>query len=321
MIPVYFAPLEDVAGHFFRNLHNRMFPGADRYYAPFISTAGSLTKLKTRELTDISPENNSVKELIPQILTNDAGEFLNVARLLYEKGYREINLNLGCPGKDVVKRKRGSGFLTVPDRLDRFFEELFYGLDSSCLGDLRISVKTRTGYRDLSLSDKLIEIFNRYPISEITVHPRLGKDFYRGKPDMEAFGIFYQGIRHPLVYNGDLRTREDIEDIMKRYPGLSAVMAGRGMIENLSLARECKGGEVASLSEILAFTNELYLIYKNNLNAGIYAVNKLKELWGWIGECPYFSENRRGIKAVFKSKNPVEYESAVRQLGNDLPSY
>ncbi len=314
MIPIYFAPLEDVAGYVFRNLHNRFFPGTDRYHAAFISAAGSEKRLKKRELEDIDPENNSVPSLIPQILTNRADEFLNITEMLIEKGYKEINLNLGCPSKDVVKRKRGSGFLAVPDKLDSFFEDLFDGIQKRRYGSIRISVKTRIGYRDSGNADNLIKIFNTYPLSEVTVHPRLGKDFYRGKPDMETFDLFYSGIKHPIVYNGDIRSVNDIMSLLKKYPRLSAVMAGRGMIRNPALAREYKGGSPIQLSEIMDFTDELYITYKSTLNAGIYAVNKLKELWGWIGENPLFEEHRRGIRAILKSGSAIEYESAVRSL-------
>ena len=314
MTEIYFAPLEDITGYIFRNLHSRMFKGVDRYYAPFISAVEPERKIKRRELEDTSPENNRELALIPQILTNNAGDFINTAEILINKGYKEINFNLGCPSKDVVKRKKGSGFLSVPDKLDRFFEDVFNGMEKRGYGSIRISVKTRTGRSDTGNLDRLIEIFNRYPVSEVTVHPRLGKDFYKGSIDMEAFGRMYDALHHPVIFNGDIKSISDIEGIVQKYPDLRAVMIGRGMISNPALAREYKGGEPLSLAQVKDFTNELYQSYKQKLHAEIYAVNKMKELWGWIKENPLFEGKQREIRDVRRAGSVAEYESAVRMI-------
>ncbi|MCR4591467.1 MAG: tRNA-dihydrouridine synthase family protein [Lachnospiraceae bacterium] len=311
---IYFAPLEDVSGYMFRNLFNSMFTGVDRFYAPFISAMEPGRRHKRREIEDVSPDNNTGVELIPQILTNDPGDFLNTAELLMEKGYREINLNLGCPSKDVVSRGKGSGFLSFPDRLDRFFDEVFSGLKERGREDTGISVKTRIGRRDNGNVHELIRIFNRYPLTEVTVHPRLGKDFYRGEPDMESFDAFYEGLKMPVVYNGDIKSPENIRDKFEKYSGLKAVMIGRGFIRNPALAREYKGGEALNKAELRLFLEKLYGIYTENLNAEKYAIDKMKELWGWIKDNPYFADEQRKIRTVHKSRNAVEYESAVRQV-------
>ena len=314
MMKIYFAPLEDVTGFRFRNLFNSMFSGVDIYFNPFISAVSPEGRHKKREEEDVSPENNESLTLIPQILTNDPGDFLNTADWLMDMGYKEINLNLGCPSKDVAAKKRGSGFLSVPDRLDRFFEEVFEGFNKSGHEDISISVKTRTGYRDTGNMDRLIEIFNRYPLSEVTVHPRLGKDYYRGVPDMEAFDRFYEEIRHPLVYNGDIISKEDIAGIEEKYPKLSAVMIGRGLIGNPALAREYKGGEPIDHEEFRLLFRNIYKIYRKELNADKYALSKMKELWGWAKDNPMFRDSQRMIRALLRSKNPAEYESAERMI-------
>ncbi|MCR5025564.1 MAG: tRNA-dihydrouridine synthase family protein [Lachnospiraceae bacterium] len=311
---IYFAPLEDVTGYLFRNLHNRIFPGVDRYYAPFISAVEPERKIKRRELEDTAPENNQGINMIPQILTNSSGDFINTTEMLINKGYKEINFNLGCPSRDVVKRKKGSGFLTVPDKLDRFFDEIFNTFAEKGYDDVNISVKTRIGRSDTGNLDRIIEILNRYPVSDITVHPRLGKDFYRGPLDMAAFEKMYEGLQHPVIFNGEIKSTYDIEETVKKYPKLKAIMIGRGMIRDLALAREFKDGKPLSLPEITDFTGELYRSYKERLHAEIYAVNKMKELWGWIKENPLFDGKEREIRAILKSKSAVEYESAVHMI-------
>ncbi len=311
---IYFAPLEDVTGFRFRNLYNSMFSGVDIFFSPFISAIPEGGRHKKREEEDVSPENNEGLTLVPQILSNNPGDYLNTACWLMGKGYKEINLNLGCPSKDVAAKKRGSGFLSVPDRLDRFFEEVFNGLREAGHEDISISVKTRTGYRDTGNIGRLIEIFNRYPLSEVTVHPRLGKDYYRGVPDMEAFDRFYEEITRPLVYNGDIMNKEDIIKTEKKYPKLSAVMIGRGLMGNPALAREYKGGEPLSSDELRLFFRSIYKIYRKELNADKYALDKMKELWGWAKENPMFRDSQRMIRALLRSKNPAEYESAERMI-------
>ena len=311
---IYFAPLEDVTGFRFRNLYNSMFSGVDVFFNPFISAVPAGSRHKKREEEDVSPGNNAGLTLIPQILSNDPGDFLNTACWLIDKGYKEINLNLGCPSRDVAAKKRGSGFLSVPDRLDRFFEDVFRGLREAGHEDINISVKIRTGYRDKSNMDRITEILNRYPLSEVTVHPRLGKDYYRGEPDMEAFDRFYEGIRHPLVYNGDIKSPEDIREKENKYPELRAVMIGRGLITDPALAREYKGGEPLDPEEFRLFFRNIFKIYRSELNADKYALDKMKELWGWAKENPMFRDSQRMIRALLKSKNPVEYESAERMI-------
>ncbi len=315
---IYFAPLEDVSGYMFRNLFSSVFPGVDRFYAPFISAPGPGRKHKKREKEDVEPENNVGIELIPQILTNDPGNFLFTAKWLKDKGYKEINLNLGCPSKDVVSRGKGSGFLSDPERLDRFLDEVFKGLNSPEMEGVSLSVKTRTGRKDNSNVSRLIEVFNRYPLSEVTVHPRLGKDFYRGEPDMETFQRFYEGLNAPVVYNGDILDPEDIRRTKERFPGLKAVMIGRGFMRDPALAREYKGGKPLEPSELFGFIQRLYGEYRENLNADKFALDKMKEFWGWLKDNPMFQGKQRKIRAVLKASNCVEYESAVGILFQDL---
>lgn len=308
---IYFAPLEDVSGYVFRNLFNSMFSGVDRYYAPFISAVEKGRNHKRREIEDVLPENNTGIRLIPQILTNSAECFLNTAGILYDMGYREINFNLGCPSKDVVSGGRGSGFLDKPEKLERFFDEIFKGLKETGQ-DIKVSVKSRIGRRDTENIDKLIGIFNSYPFSEVIIHPRLGKDFYRGVPDMASFRRFYEGLKAPVIYNGDILTIDDIKSIKEEYPALKAVMIGRGFMRDPALAREYKGGEKLSLSELRTFTGELYSKYREKLHTDKYALDKMKELWGWLKENPLFDDRKRLVRGILRSWNNEEYESAVR---------
>ena len=310
----YFAPLEGITGFVYRGLHHKYFGGPDKYYMPFVS-AMEKGKIKKREKKDILPENNEGINAIPQILTNSSRDFIDTAEMIADLGYTEININLGCPALSVVKRGKGSGFLADLDRLDKFLEEIFEGMEK-CRIPAKLSVKTRIGRRDSDSVPELIELYNRYPIYELTVHPRVGKDFYRGVPDMEAFRAFCEKSIHPLVYNGDINNEGDIEHFAELFPKVGSIMIGRGLLQDPAFIRRVRTGKEMQKEELKGFTEELYQQYRKEMETpgagGINAVNRMKELWGFLGV--NFSDRERTLRKILRAKNPVEYESAVREI-------
>lgn len=177
----YLAPLEGLTGYIYRNAMEKYFPGVERYFTPFIAPDQNKI-LRTKEQRDVLPSNNEVRNLVPQILTNNAEHFIRTTEALQELGYEEVNLNLGCPSGTVVSRGRGSGFLAYPDELDRFLEQIFEGSKT------RISIKTRVGRDNADDAFRLLEIYRKYPLSELIIHPRTRSEFYRGVPNLELFG-------------------------------------------------------------------------------------------------------------------------------------
>ena len=177
---LYYAPMEGITGYLHRNVSRAVFPDIDKYMTPFIA-ANQKGKLSTKEKNDILPDHNRGMYVIPQILTNQADCFLAVERTLREYGYTELNLNLGCPSKTVVTKYRGSGFLAKPEKLDHFLEEVF------ARTECEISLKTRIGVEDGEEFERLLEIYNKYPLKELIVHPRTQKDYYRNHPNMEWY--------------------------------------------------------------------------------------------------------------------------------------
>ena len=327
-LPVYFAPLEGITGYTFRNVYDSCFPGADRYYTPFIA-ANHTHSYKSKEGKDIAPENNAVACLIPQVLTNKAEDFLWAAESLASKGYREINLNLGCPSPTVVSKKKGAGFLGEPDALDRFFEEVFSGLPG-----LRISVKTRIGMRDTDEAGRLMEIYNRYPICELIIHPRLQIELYKGKPHMDVFRDMLRESRHPVCYNGDICSPEDLETLgsymtetgvyagelsektvsvgeERDRAGLQAVMIGRGFLRRPGLIRELRGGEAASPAELEHFHDRLLEAYIRDLSPKD-AMFRMKELWAYMKDS--FPGAERYVKKLLKTKEITTYRAAAAEL-------
>lgn len=189
-----FAPMEGITGYVFRNAHHRHFHGIKEYYTPFISP-NQTRKLTPRELNDVIPEHNEGIPLIPQILTNKADDFLWAAKRLKELGYMEVNLNLGCPSGTVVAKKRGSGFLEYPMELDEFLYQVSEGI---CGLGMDLSVKTRIGKTDPQEFEELLSIYNRYPLKNLIVHPRVQTDYYKNHPRMDAFDLAVRESRNPV---------------------------------------------------------------------------------------------------------------------------
>ena len=239
LLPVLFAPMEGITGYVFRNAHHSVYGGVAKYYTPFLSP-GPEIGIPKRAIRDVQPENNRGVPLVPQILTKSPGDFLDTASLLYDFGYREINLNLGCPSGTVVAKGKGSGMLGDPETLARFLDAVFEGLPRIA-GDLELSVKTRIGRWSEREWPDLLEVFNRFPISELIVHPRIQKEFYKGLVHRDAFSLAAERAKMPLVFNGDLADLEDIRRVQAEFPDLKAVMLGRGLLRDPALAERYQG--------------------------------------------------------------------------------
>ena len=278
----YFAPMEGITGYIYRNVHHRFFPGMDKYFSPFISP-GTKKTMTPKELRDILPENNRGYTLIPQILTNKPEDFLRLCRDLKEYGYSEVNLNLGCPSGTVVSKKKGAGFLEYPNELNRFLEEIFAGTD------LEISIKTRIGKEDPEEFEELLKIYNKYPLKELIIHPRVQTDYYKNSPDLEAFAMALEKAKAPVCYNGDLFTEELYRDFCKKFPQVERVMMGRGLL-NDALCQE----------------------YEKVMSGDKNVLFKMKELWFYMGSL--FEENKKAMKKIKKAQHMPEYQEAVREL-------
>ena len=225
-----FAPMEGVTSHSYRRVHAEMFPGVSRYYSPFIAPDGS-GKYKASHLRDILPENNAGLDLVPQILCNRPEAFLAVARELAAMGYREVNLNAGCPSGTVVPKHKGAGMLADLRSLDDFLAEVF----SRC--ELRVSVKTRMGLASTEEFPAILEIYNKYPLSELIIHARDREGMYKSTPDLKGFAAAFRQSRAPVCYNGNIFSPAAIDAAVQAVPGLERVMIGRGAAANPALFR------------------------------------------------------------------------------------
>lgn len=301
----YLAPMEGITGYIYRNSYEKYFHNIDKYFTPFIVPNQSVS-LKTKELKDLLPQNNKGLNIVPQILTNDAEGFILTANKLKQLGYEEINLNLGCPAGTVVSKKRGSGFLAYPEELDKFLDEI-YKIDN-----MKISIKTRLGKERADEFYKLIEIYNKYPLEELIIHPRTREDFYGNTPNLEVFKDALKLSKHSICYNGDIFTLNSYNKIINEFPKVNKVMLGRGILANPGLIGEIKNNEFANKEIIKMFHDEIFENYTILLNEDKNAMYRMKELWGYMSHI--FTNNKKYYKKIKKAQKAIDYKNAVNSL-------
>ena len=311
---IYFAPLEGITTYPYRNLHHKYFGGVEKYFTPFLAP-GPEQGMSVKEMRDVLPENNAGVPVVPQSLTNRAGDFLLASKKLLEMGYREINLNLGCPSGTVTAKKKGSGFLLYPDDLDRFFDEVFS--DAAVRnGEFLVSVKTRIGKNEVEEWPELMQVYNRYPIHELTVHPRIQKEFYKGTPHLDVFTDILKESRNPVVYNGDLFTVEKVKEFREKFPTVGTVMIGRGLIRNPALAEMILQEETELEADILPrireFHDALFEHYRETMSGDRNLLFRMKDLWSYmLAEVP---DSEKLAKKIRKSQHVPEYLAAVEEV-------
>lgn len=298
----YMAPMEGLTGYVYRNAYQKHFHNIDKYFTPFITNK----KLNHKERNDILPEHNVGMRVVPQILTNRAEDFLVITKELRQYGYDTVNLNLGCPSGTVVAKNRGAGFLALPEELDRFLDKIF----SEC--SLKISIKTRIGIENPVEWENLLAIYEKYPLEELIVHPRVQKDYYKNTPDLDAFGIAVKRSSHSLCYNGDINSVRDYEHIVQLFPTLNKVMMGRGILSNPGLIGEIRGTADINKDTLLAFHNDILQGYLEAMSGDRNTLFKMKELWVYLGTI--FTNPDRYIKKMKKAERIAEYEAAVAAL-------
>ena len=336
---LYLAPMEGITTYIFRNAFEKYYGGVDKYFTPFLTAS----HLKGRELRDVHPDNNKVPALVPQILTNDSELFLKITRQLASLGYREVNLNLGCPSGTVTGKGRGAGFLDRTDELDRFLYDIYNGVKKLNVTDeeghseeIEISIKTRLGMEFLSEWDDILEIYRKYPISELIVHPRLRNEFYAGEIHMDEFLKTFSVLSTEektykngspdtrICYNGDITDVVSFNEFASRTVSLykendqeSLYMIGRGALMNPSLPAMIKrhdsdSGSVTDLETFKSFINEIMENYIPEMSSEKQVVMKMKELWSYFAKG--LGLDRKQLREIHKANRLNEYKSAVQMV-------
>lgn len=302
----YFAPLEGLTDSIYRRLHHTYFPGLDKYYTPFLSPTVHRA-LTAREARELPPADSLGCRCVPQLLTKVPEDFLWMAHQCKDLGYEEVNLNLGCPSGTVTAKGKGSAMLDDHEALSRFLDAVFAGTD------VQISVKTRIGFHSAEYFSELLDIFNRYPIKELTVHPRVRDTFYNGPVDMEIFAYALANSRNPVCFNGNLCSLEQITGLQTDYPQLDAVMLGRGLIGDPGMLTP--GCTQVSTLEI--FYDALLEEYTAAFGGSRNAMFRLKENWRYL--LRRFEHCEKLSKRLRKITDIAEYKAITRDIFHSVP--
>ena len=311
---ISFAPMEGITGRIFRKVFDKHFKGVNDYYTPFI-TPKEKRGLDKKDIKELLPANNGGLRIVPQILTNSSEAFNLTAEKLMEMGYKEINLNLGCPSGTVVNKGRGSGALKTLEMLRALLFDIYTKAETT---GLKISIKTRIGYEDAGEFEKIISLYREFPVERLIIHPRTRMEFYKGNVHKESFALavdeyLKDGMTDRLCYNGEINTALDIGEIKREFPNINHMMIGRGLLRYPFLLEADKDiSDADKQIRIKAYLEELFTAYLEEFNGGAPAVLKMKELWYYIQES--FEDYDSYVKNIRKSKGIAEYRSAVNVL-------
>ena len=302
---IYFAPMEGITGFVCRNAYEACFPGSiQKYFAPFI-TASCRKALSNKEIRDLSPDLNRGIHLVPQLLANDAAAFAQTAERICAYGYDEINLNLGCPSRTVVTKKKGAGLLAYPKLLEAFLDGVYtYGEKKG----IRISIKTRIGMYEPEEWNGLLSIYQKFPVSELIVHPRLQTEYYDGGPHRESFELALSRSRCPVIYNGDLFDAQALAQFAADFPQQETVMIGRGFLMHPGFADR---------QMLWRFHDAVYAGYCEQMQGDTNVLFKMKELLSYL-QVGIREDNAgtvgKQLKEIRKAKTKAAYESAIQIL-------
>lgn len=306
-----FAPLDGITKAVYRRVWSRYFGGADRLFIPYFSPAKEHL-LTSRERVELLPENNPHCVLVPQVMACRAEDLLWAAETVRDMGYTELNLNAGCPSGTVTAKGKGAGLLARPDALEAMLEGACGKL---CLP---LSVKARIGFASPDEFPRLLEIFNRYPLQSLILHPRIRKDKYSGTLHYDAFALALRESKNPVAYNGDLRTAGEIADFAARFPDAGAVMIGRGAVADPALFRKLKGGAAASREELRDFAAALFDAYTRFYDGQTgLAARRMREVWFYM--IHLFDDTRRLNKDMRRFRTAAEYRAAEDAIFRELP--
>lgn len=300
---IFAAPLQGFTEATWRNIHSEVYGGVDSYVTPFLRIEKG--GIRSKDVRDVEKKNNSVAHLVPQLIAASPEEFVPIVEFIAGEGYREVDINMGCSFALQVRRMHGAGLLPHPDKVAALMRA------TERFPEIAFSVKMRLGWDSKDEWRALLPILNDTSLVRIVLHPRTGREQYREPADTEAFALFCEECRHPLVYNGDLAAREDIERIMQRFPNLEGVMVGRGLLANPALGLEVKQqrglsrGEKASLAA--TFHRKFYEAMSPRLQGNTQLLSKFKPYWEYL--LP--DMEKRDRKAILKASTAEKYLMAV----------
>ena len=310
---IYQAPLQGFTDFTYRNVFHEVYGGVTKYFIPYLSY-GKGKEIKKSQIKEILAENNKALPAIPQVLFSDSTELFELVAILIDNGYTEINLNMGCPYPMATNRGRGAAWLEKPEALNETLSELFgKGLQS------KFSVKMRAGMINNQDFHQCVEILNQFPLEEIIFHPRTAKQMYNGKANPSLFAEAIPLVKHPLVYNGDLFSEADLQELKALLPQQHCWMTGRGLLMVPSLALRLNGvvmDEKLRKQKMKEFHDQLFEQYSERLQGSGHLLARMNQFWSYF--CHSFENPHKAMKLVKKSSNVLKYNAAVVEIFRSL---
>ena len=310
---IYQAPLQGFTDFTYRNVFHEVYGGVTKYFIPYLSY-GKGKEIKKSQIKEILAENNKALPAIPQVLFSDSTELFELVAILIDNGYTEINLNMGCPYPMATNRGRGAAWLEKPEALNETLSELFgKGLQS------KFSVKMRAGMINNQDFHQCVEILNQFPLEEIIFHPRTAKQMYNGKANPSLFAEAIPLVKHPLVYNGDLFSEADLQELKALLPQQHCWMTGRGLLMDPSLALRLNGvvmDEKLRKQKMKEFHDQLFEQYSERLQGSGHLLARMNQFWSYFSHS--FENPHKAMKLVKKSSNVLKYNAAVVEIFRSL---
>ncbi|MBO7240331.1 MAG: tRNA-dihydrouridine synthase family protein [Bacteroidaceae bacterium] len=300
---IYSAPLQGFTEAVWRNVHSAVFGGIDGYYTPFLRYEHG--EIRNKDIRDIERKNNSVNNLVPQVIAATPDEMRPLLELIANEDYTRVDINMGCSFPLQMRKRHGAGLLPYPDLVAELMKEVALHPEFS------FSVKMRLGCNSKEEWKELMPILNDAPLRHITMHPRLGIEQYKKPVDVDAFAEFYATCKHPVIYNGDLNTLADIIRIEQQFPKLKGVMLGRGLLANPALGIEYRSGEELVNAEKGNLARRMHDLMQRELSPRLQGntqfLSKMKPYWEYL--LPDML--KRNKKAILKATTIEKYLQAV----------
>lgn len=305
MLPIYFAPLQGYTEDVYRLLHHELFGHVEAYYTPFVRLENGSPRSK--DLRDIKPENNVDLPLVVQIIASSAAEVETLLSVVTPLGYKRVDINMGCPFPLQTRHGRGAGLLPRPNVVNEICDIV------RRRDDVTFSVKMRLGLTSADEWHEIVPILNDTPLANVVVHPRVASQQYKGTTDMEAFASFVDTCRHPVIYNGDVATPQQIHQLEATYP-IAGVMIGRGLLARPSLAADYQTGVETSqetlISSLKTLHTRMLADYERIIPSDSQRLMKVRTMWDFMEE----TLGRKAWKKVMKAGNMKNYLAAIDQL-------
>ena len=307
-IKIYLAPFQGITTNTFRTVYEQHFSGLDKLYTPYFSKIKDGSPLSNKQIKELGSQQKLGTEIVPQILSNNANEILWFAHNCELLGFKEINWNLGCPYPMVANRKLGSGLLPHQELVHDILKNVMTRIK------LRLSIKCRLGYYNPEEINSLIPIFNHYPIHELIIHARTGKQLYSGETNLEAVKNIGKTFSGHLVYNGDILNSESKNHVKALVPEINDFMIGRGILVDPFLAMRIKQLALPSnpKKHIQQFVDNLYYAYRKAKNDDLTLLNILKDYWTYLAYS--FTDPIKVLRKIKKCNSFDSYEDNVNAV-------